>query len=53
MATADINDRAALYSKIAPEAGDLHDFLCATSNEGHTTMTRELGEWIVARLQEA
>ncbi|WP_405856187.1 putative lipase [Streptomyces sp. NBC_00090] len=53
VASADIDDQSALYAKIDPERSDLHDFLCATSNEGHTTMTRELGEWIVTRLKEA
>ncbi|MFD6799382.1 hypothetical protein [Streptomyces cyaneofuscatus] len=43
----------ALYSKIDSERSELHDFKCATTNEGHTTMTRELGEWIVNQLKEA
>lgn len=50
---ADINDHDALYAKTDSERSDLHDFLCATTDEGHTTMTRELGEWIVTRLKEA
>ncbi|MFB4419469.1 esterase/lipase family protein [Streptomyces sp. QL37] len=49
----DINDHDALYAKIDPERSDLHDHFCASTNEGHTTMTRELGEWIVTRLKEA
>ncbi|MEK8144340.1 hypothetical protein NKH18_28350 [Streptomyces sp. M10(2022)] len=53
VAAAGIDDDAALYSKIDPESSSLHDFLCATTNEGHTVMTTELGEWILARLQEA
>ncbi|MEU9268459.1 hypothetical protein AB0E04_23805 [Streptomyces sp. NPDC048251] len=53
VASADIDDHNALYSKVEREESRLHDFLCATSNEGHTVMTRELGEWIVAKLQEA
>ncbi|MEU0099961.1 hypothetical protein [Streptomyces sp. NPDC006267] len=48
-----IDDHDALYSKVDPERSDLHDFKCATANEGHTTMTRELGEWIVNKLKEA
>ncbi|MFF8960354.1 esterase/lipase family protein [Streptomyces sp. NPDC014894] len=52
VASADINDHDALYAKIDSERSDLHDFKCATTNEGHTTMTRELGEWIVTRLKE-
>ncbi|MGN9821324.1 esterase/lipase family protein [Streptomyces sp. SD11] len=52
VASADIDDHNALYSKVEREESHLHDFLCATTNEGHTTMTRELGEWIVAKLQE-
>ncbi|MFD4922276.1 esterase/lipase family protein [Streptomyces goshikiensis] len=53
VASADIDDPAALYNKVDRESSELHDFRCATTNEGHTTMTRELGEWIVAKLQEA
>ncbi|OON80943.1 esterase/lipase family protein [Streptomyces tsukubensis] len=53
VASADIDDHAALYGKVDPESSSLHDFLCATANEGHTVMTTELGEWILARLQEA
>ncbi|MFC9006378.1 esterase/lipase family protein [Streptomyces microflavus] len=48
-----IDNHDALYSKIDSERSDLHDFKCATTNEGHTTMTRELGEWIVNQLKEA
>ncbi|WP_017238326.1 esterase/lipase family protein [Streptomyces sp. SS] len=53
VASARIDDHNALYSKVDAEESDLHDFLCATTNEGHTVMTRELGEWIVRKLQEA
>ncbi|MFJ6757074.1 MULTISPECIES: esterase/lipase family protein [unclassified Streptomyces] len=52
VASADIDDHTALYSKVDREKSDLHDFLCATTNEGHTAMTPELGKWILARLQE-
>ncbi|MFE4616010.1 esterase/lipase family protein [Streptomyces sp. NPDC056747] len=52
VASAGIDDQTALYSKVDREGSDLHDFLCATTNEGHTVMTPELGAWIVARLQE-
>ncbi|MEU6955580.1 hypothetical protein [Streptomyces sp. NPDC045714] len=48
-----IDNHDALYSRIDSERSDLHDFTCATTNEGHTTMTRELGEWIVNQLKEA
>ncbi|MER0430015.1 hypothetical protein [Streptomyces microflavus] len=50
---ADIDSHDGLYSKIDPERSDLHDFKCATVNEGHTAMNRELGEWIVNKLKEA
>lgn len=53
LAVTNIDNHEALYSKIDPERSDLHDFRCATTNEGHTTMTRELGEWIVNKLKEA
>ncbi|MFD7003784.1 esterase/lipase family protein [Streptomyces mirabilis] len=53
VASADIDDHTALYTKVDRESSDLHDFLCATTNEGHTVMTPELGQWIVAKLQEA
>ncbi|MFD9370050.1 esterase/lipase family protein [Streptomyces sp. NPDC060020] len=52
VASAEIDDHNALYSKVDRESSDLHDFLCATTNEGHTVMTPELGKWILARLQE-
>ncbi len=52
VSSADIDDNTALYTKINPDHSDLNDFLCATTNEGHTVMTRELGQWIVAKLQE-
>ncbi|WP_328936407.1 alpha/beta hydrolase [Streptomyces tauricus] len=53
VATGGIDDHDTLYSKVDADSSDLHDFLCATANEGHTVMTPELGEWIVAKLKEA
>ncbi|MCX4529939.1 MULTISPECIES: triacylglycerol lipase [unclassified Streptomyces] len=53
VASADIDNNDTLYGKIDAERSDLHDFRCATTNEGHTVMTRELGEWIVTRLKDA
>ncbi|MFJ1869429.1 esterase/lipase family protein [Streptomyces sp. NPDC088097] len=53
VASAHIDDHTALYAKVNPEESDLHDLLCATSNEGHTVMTSDLGQWIVAKLREA
>ncbi|MFD9654874.1 esterase/lipase family protein [Streptomyces mirabilis] len=53
VASADIDDHTALYTKVDRESSDLHDFLCATTNEGHTVMTPELGQWILSQLQEA
>ncbi|MEJ8632636.1 hypothetical protein [Streptomyces sp. MS2.AVA.5] len=49
---ADIDNHDALYSKINSDYSDLY-VRCATTNEGHTVMTRELGEWIVTRLKDA
>ncbi|MFE7106106.1 esterase/lipase family protein [Streptomyces sp. NPDC057575] len=43
----DINDSKALYRPITPDNSALDAFLCAGRNEGHTTMTEELGAWIV------
>ncbi|WP_327122051.1 hypothetical protein OG206_31895 [Streptomyces sp. NBC_01341] len=53
VSSARIDNPDALYSKIDPQHSDLHAYHCATTNEGHTTMTRELGEWIVNKLKEA
>lgn len=53
VASAGIEDRNTLYSKVDRESSDLHDFACATANEGHTVMTTELGQWILAKLLEA
>jgi hypothetical protein len=53
VASADIDDHTALYTKVDRESSELHDFCCATTNEGHTVMTPELGQWILAKLQEA
>ncbi|MFD3657959.1 esterase/lipase family protein [Streptomyces sp. NPDC058620] len=53
VASAGIDDHTALYAKVDRERSDLHDFLCATTNEGHTVMTPELGRWILSQLQEA
>ncbi|MFF2011726.1 esterase/lipase family protein [Streptomyces sp. NPDC058195] len=43
----DIGDSETLYRPITPENSALDAFLCASRNEGHTTMTEELGAWIV------
>lgn len=53
VAVGDIDDHDGLYAKIEGGPRELHDFLCASTNEGHTTMTRELGEWIVTKLKES
>ncbi|MEV0295443.1 hypothetical protein [Nocardia sp. NPDC050710] len=42
-----IDNRNALYSEIGIDDSELDAFACASKNEGHTLMTRELGEWIV------
>ncbi|MEU6865403.1 hypothetical protein ABZ924_19370 [Streptomyces sp. NPDC046876] len=51
VAAGDIDDHDTLYSKIDPADSELDAFMCASANEGHTLMTEELGEWILARLQ--
>ncbi|MGW3669187.1 esterase/lipase family protein [Streptomyces sp. NPDC005141] len=47
LATGDINDSKQLYKPITPNDSALDAFQCASRNEGHTTMTEELGAWIV------
>ncbi|WP_354637356.1 esterase/lipase family protein [Kitasatospora camelliae] len=47
VAAGDIADPKALYTPITPDTSELDAFLCASRNEGHTTMTEELGAWIV------
>ncbi|MFD9722482.1 esterase/lipase family protein [Streptomyces sp. NPDC059072] len=47
VAAGDINDPKALYRPITRDDSALDAFMCAGRNEGHTTMTQELGEWIV------
>ncbi|MFE7584536.1 lipase family alpha/beta hydrolase [Streptomyces gardneri] len=47
VAAGDIADHKALYKPIAPDASELDAFVCASRNEPHTTMTEELGAWIV------
>ncbi|MFF8769777.1 hypothetical protein [Kitasatospora sp. NPDC015120] len=43
----EVDRSEALYAPIEVGAGELDAFKCASRNEGHTTMTEELGEWIV------
>ncbi|MFJ9567107.1 esterase/lipase family protein [Streptomyces fuscichromogenes] len=47
VAAGDLEDPKALYKPITADASELDAFLCASRNEGHTTMTEELGAWIV------
>lgn len=47
VASGDINDPQALYRPITAGDGALDAFHCAGRNEGHTTMTEELGAWLV------
>ncbi|MFD7915902.1 esterase/lipase family protein [Streptomyces sp. NPDC059752] len=47
VAAGEIDDPKALHRPIAPEHSALDAFVCASRNEGHTTMTEELGAWIV------
>ncbi|MFE6101047.1 esterase/lipase family protein [Streptomyces laurentii] len=47
VAAGDVADQNALYQAITPDRSDLDAFLCASRNEGHTTMTEELGAWVV------
>ncbi|MFD4986628.1 esterase/lipase family protein [Streptomyces sp. NPDC058374] len=35
--------------KTDPEESDFDDYLCASENEPHTKITRELGEWLIER----
>ncbi|MGW6426121.1 esterase/lipase family protein [Nocardia sp. NPDC055053] len=47
VAAGDIADRNALYRPIPIDGSELDAFACAGKNEGHTTMTEELGAWLV------
>ncbi|MFE4312195.1 esterase/lipase family protein [Streptomyces sp. NPDC056891] len=47
LAVGDISDPKALYQSITPDSSELDAFVAAGRNEGHTTMTEELGAWIV------
>ncbi|MFF8838659.1 esterase/lipase family protein [Streptomyces sp. NPDC015130] len=47
VAAGEIADQQALYKPITPDASELDAFVCASRNEPHTTMTEELGAWIV------
>ncbi|MBZ9599559.1 esterase/lipase family protein [Streptomyces yangpuensis] len=47
VAAGEIDDPKALYTPITPATSELDAFLCASRNEAHTTMTEELGAWIV------
>lgn len=51
VATGDIDDRDTLYGKVDLDYSDLHDFACASENQGHTVMTVKLGQWIVDQLR--
>lgn len=50
VAAGDIDTSEGLYRPIAPDDSALDAFQCASQNEGHTTMTKELGEWIVREI---
>ncbi|MFE7549924.1 esterase/lipase family protein [Streptomyces gardneri] len=47
VAAGEIDDQKALYKPITPDGSELDAFLCAGRNEAHTTMSEELGAWIV------
>ncbi|MFE5912037.1 esterase/lipase family protein [Streptomyces wedmorensis] len=53
IAAGDISDPKALYQPITPDDSELDAFICAGRNEGHTTMTEELGAWIVNEIVAA
>ncbi|MGW6604153.1 esterase/lipase family protein [Streptomyces sp. NPDC055036] len=53
VAAGDINDPKALYKPITPDDSALDAFVCAARNEAHTTMTEELGAWIVNEIVAA
>jgi hypothetical protein len=55
VAVRDIDTDADLYADItsmSPDASDLDDFRCAARAEAHTSISRELCEWIIERLPE-
>ncbi|MFJ4689425.1 hypothetical protein [Streptomyces sp. NPDC088789] len=47
VASGDVTDQQALHHPIAAGDSALDAFHCAGRNEGHTTMTEELGTWLV------
>lgn len=51
VATGTIDDPDALYGQIRTGDSELDAFSCASRNEGHTTMTEELGTWIVNEIE--
>ncbi|MFC5665702.1 esterase/lipase family protein [Kitasatospora misakiensis] len=50
VAAGEIDDQKALYKPISSEDSALDAFACAGRNEGHTTMTEELGSWIMSEI---
>ncbi|MFJ2771796.1 esterase/lipase family protein [Streptomyces sp. NPDC087300] len=53
IALRDVDSHEKLYEPVTAadeEASELDEFLCASHNEGHTLVTRELGSWILDRL---
>ncbi|MEV6432506.1 hypothetical protein [Nocardia sp. NPDC051463] len=51
VATGEIDNRDALYSEIRDRDSELDAFACASKNEGHTTMTQDLGAWLVNEIE--
>ncbi|MFE9169832.1 hypothetical protein ACFYNZ_09955 [Streptomyces kebangsaanensis] len=49
----DISDPKAFCRAITPDDSALDAFVCAGRNEGHTTMTEDLGAWIVNEIVAA
>ncbi|WP_434595657.1 hypothetical protein [Streptomyces sp. A5-4] len=47
-----VDPRLAPGAPIAPQASDLDEFRCSTTNTTHSQMTAELGGWILDRLPE-
>ncbi|MFE4913524.1 hypothetical protein ACFRCX_18555 [Streptomyces sp. NPDC056652] len=47
------NDPKALYQQVTHSGSALDAFICSSRNEGHTTMTEELGAWIVNVIESA
>ncbi len=55
VAVRDLDRQANLYTNIndlPPDDSELDDFVCSTTNTGHTAITAELSTWLLDRLPD-